>query len=361
MMKQRNPMLDLFRMVIMFMITLGHALVHGGGTPDLFTPAYYTTNTLIMFLYVHVDCFIIMSGYLGADKNFKCSKWLRLWGQMLFWSLVLFFLCSAIESNFQIKELVKSIMPFTQQRYWFMTAYLLMYLLTPLLNKLIQAMKKNEYRRSLIVYFAIYILLQNLIAWREFTAVNSLSPLFFCFLYMLGGYFRKYPPERKIKWPLIYILSCIIRCVYFFGASAITVRTFGEPLGETLLNGYTSFLVIIGAVALFMTFATAEIRFRERSAKLLAFVSPLMLGVYLIHDNPSLREPLWDVLNLARFINTWYLIPMCMLSSIVIFSVCIVLEWCRVKIFSVCKIDWLLTAAGEKIDRALDGEHKRLI
>ena len=347
---KRNVSLDLFRVIIMFMIVLGHSLVHGGilEKTELFTPSYYMSNTLMIFLYVHVNCFVILSGYFGCNKDFSFSKWAKLWAQVFFWSVALYFF------SYKLKELVKSLLPFTQQRYWFMTTYLLMYLLTPLLNKIIQTINIHEYRKGLLVYFSVFILLQNMVPWREFTGVNHLSPLFFCFLYMIGGYFRNYPPNRKINWLMIYIGSCIIRCLYFFGISAITYRYLGESLGETLLNGYCSFLTVIGAVALFMTFATIKANFNEQVTNLLTFLSPLTLGVYLIHGNPSMRSIIWNNLGLIKFIDKWYLLPMLLFISVLIFVVCFILEWVRTKLFSFCKLDLLASAIGQKLDALLN-------
>lgn len=354
---KRSVLLDIFRCLIMFMIVLGHSLVHGGILEgvEVFTPAYYGSYSLAIFLYVHVDCFVIMSGYLGYKKDFSCKKWFKLWVEMFFWSVLLFFIVSVlVGEGFTIKELVKSLMPFTQQRYWFMTTYLLMYLLTPLINKAIDRFDKMTFRKILIIYFVIFIVLQNVLFWREFTQVNERSPLFFCFLYMIGAYFNKYPVQRKIPWLWIYIGSCVIRIIYYFGISWITIPIFGKPVGETLLNGYCSFLTIIGATALFLTFATAKIKCENRVWGIFTVLSPLTLGVYLIHDNASVRVPLWKFLNLARFINSGYLIVTLIVTSLIIFAICIIMEWVRLKVFAFIKLELLIEKIGGKLDYLLN-------
>lgn len=357
MISKRNVSVDIFRAIIMFMIVLGHSLVHGQilEKVELFTPAYYASYSLMFFLNVHVNCFVIMSGYFGHKKKFSCAKWMKLWSECFFWSVTLFFVVSNLsEEGIVLKELVKSLMPFTQDRYWFMTTYLLMYLLTPVLNNAIDALDKKTYKKLLIICFAVYIVLQNVIFWREFTRVNNSDPLFFCFLYMIGAYFGKYPTRRKIPWLWIYIGSCAIRIVYFFGGSFITASLFGEPTGETLLNGYCSFLTIIGAVALFMTFVTANIPSGKHISRIFATLSPLTLGVYLIHDNASVREPLWRLLDLTRFIGSGYLIAILFITAIGIFAVCIALEWVRTKIFVFTRLDRLAATIGNKMDECLE-------
>lgn len=357
MINKRNVALDIFRVLIMFMIVLGHTLVHGGilEKAELFTPTYYVVNSLMIFLYVHVNCFVIMSGYLGYQKKFSWTKWIKMWSGVLFWSVVLFFLISNLTGQSVIsKELIKSFMPFTQERYWFMTTYLLMYMLTPLINAAIRELDQISYRRILIICFMIYIVLQNVIFWRNFTKIGNSDPFFFCFLYMIGAYFAKYPLQRRIPWVWIYIGTCVLKMAYFFGVSSITVFLFSEPIGETVFNGYCSVLTVIGATALFMTFATINIEFKKNVSHLFSFLSPLTLGVYLIHDNPSVREPLWEFFDLTRFINSGYLIVVLFASATVIFVVCIVMEWIRSEIFIFMKLDEIILCIGNRIDRFLE-------
>lgn len=318
---------------------------------------YFSINriaaeSLMSLLYVHVDGFVLLSGYLGYEKKFSCTKVCRLWLQILFWSATLFFAVSLIWGNgINFKEMIKSLMPFTQQRYWFMTTYLLMYLLTPVLNAAIGGMDRNQYKMALILYLAVYVMLQNIIVWSEFTTVNPHSPLFFGFLYMMGAYLHKYPIKRKIHWFLIYVVSRCIEIVYKLVITAITLPRYGEPMGETLLSGYGSVLTVIGAVALLMTFANMQIKCNDKVSKLLVFASPLTLGVYLIHDNGSLREPLWALVNLPRFADKGYFIPMAWLASIVIFTICIALEWVRSKLFEIAHLDNLADKVGIKADK----------
>lgn len=353
----RDTSLDILRSLIMFMIVLGHSLLHGGvlDNAGVFSATYFVGFSLSAFLNVHVDCFVLLSGYLGYQKQFTFRKVLKIWLQVFFWSVALFFFVSLVQGNgIQIKEMVKSFLPITQQRYWFMTTYLLMYLLTPLLNSAISAMNRWQHKQVLMLYLLAFIVLQNIVFWRNFTGVSSISPLFFCFLYMVGAYFHKYPVDRKVPWLLIYIASCGISATYRFVVTAITLPRFGEPMGETLLGGYCSVLTVIGAIALFMTFATAKIRFSEVMTKIFAYISPLTLGVYLIHDNASLRAPLWSVLDLVRFIDSGYLVPLLLLASLAIFTVCIILEWLRSKLFEVCRLNALTNFIGEKLDNMMN-------
>lgn len=256
----RNLSLDLLRVLIMFMIVIWHSIVHGGVLEKipLFSISYFGVYTLMAFLIVHVNCFVLLSGYFLSTKKFRLSRVLELWIQIFFWSVILYFITTMIQGNpIEVKELVKSLMPFTQQRYWFMTTYLLMYLLLPFLNITIKAMTKQQHKMCLLVYFMVFICLQNIIMWREFTSVNERDPLFFCFLYMIGAYMKKYPIKSRVPWLLIYIICSLINVASRFILTWITNPIFGETI-DGIFNSYISITSVIGAVSLFMTFASLK-------------------------------------------------------------------------------------------------------
>ena len=59
-------------------------------------------------------------------------------------------------------------------------------------------------------------------------------------------------------------------------------------------------------------------------------MSPYILGVYLIHDNPLIRPLLWNnLIHPKEYIQQPFLIPYCLVTSIVVFAVCIGIEWLR--------------------------------
>lgn len=316
----------------------------------LFSGSYYLSNLLTAFLNVHVNCFVLLSGYFLSTKKFRLDKALDLWGQMLFWSIILYITIMMIQgSPFELKELLKSLMPFTQQRYWFMTTYLLMYFLTPFLNITISTMTKRQYKLSLLIYFVIFICVQNIIIWSNFTSVSSSDPLFFCFLYLVGAYIRKYPLKKKVLWLWVYIACCLITAGSKFILTAITLPIFGEPVGETVFSGYSSITNVIGAVSLFMVFVNLKVHVDSKVGTMLQRISTLTLGVYLIHDHPNVRSYIWNLFQPWSFVGSAKCFLVLIIDSIVIFIVCCILEWVRQKLFEIVGINKVICSLGNKI------------
>ena len=144
---ERNVSLDVLRVLCMFLIVLGHAMFHGHVLQAL-TPNSVNdcmTSVLRAFLSVHVNCFVLLSGYFLCTQEFRPVRFFAIWGQAFFWSAALYLLLCIGGAPFEGKTFLKACLPFTQKRYWFVTTYLLMYALAPLLNAAARAMSRRQH------------------------------------------------------------------------------------------------------------------------------------------------------------------------------------------------------------------------
>lgn len=64
------------------------------------------------------------------------------------------FVCISGIVPFEIESLLRVCLPFTQQRYWFVTTYLLMYVLIPLLNAAIHTMSQRQHAFFIATFFS---------------------------------------------------------------------------------------------------------------------------------------------------------------------------------------------------------------
>lgn len=80
-MEQRNRGVDLLRMVAMWMVVILHILNKGGalGASAPLSTGRETALLLDMAAYCAVDCYGIISGYVGAGHRFRYSGAVALW------------------------------------------------------------------------------------------------------------------------------------------------------------------------------------------------------------------------------------------------------------------------------------------
>ena len=72
-------------------------------------------------------------------------------------------------------------------------------------------------------------------------------------------------------------------------------------------------------------------------------VAPFTFGVYLIHDHLLVRDWLWKILSLTSYANQWIFVLMVIVACLLIFVICIVIDYFRKKLFSFLHIDDLVT------------------
>ncbi|OUN80295.1 hypothetical protein B5G06_11810 [Flavonifractor sp. An52] len=344
-MKQRNISLDVLRILIMFMIVAGHALYHGGilKTVTPFSIEYYIANFIEALLVVHVNCFVLLSGYFLSKKQFSFKRIFLLWGQMLFWSVLLFAVIFILNGSktIDVKEVVKSFLPFTQQRYWFMTTYLLMYILVPFLNAAIEYMPKRKLQCALAMWFSVFVLLQNVFFWRNFTYFEIRSPLFFAFLYLVGAYIRKYGFSIKIPWVWGYILFTCVITLSQIVLDKLGITVFLSPDGRSLLYAYNSVTVVLSSVCFFMVFLNHKITYSSKLGRITSLIAPLTLGVYLIHDHPNVREYIWEWLHPSAFSHSGIVMIIIVFVDVaLIFCVACLME--KIRIYIAHKIATLI-------------------
>ena len=87
----RNYGIDLLRIVSMFLVCLIHVLGHGGvlGATSRLSAEYEIAWFLGICAFCAINCFAMISGYVGFNKKFKFSNLVNLWLQVVFYSVLI--------------------------------------------------------------------------------------------------------------------------------------------------------------------------------------------------------------------------------------------------------------------------------
>lgn len=350
---KRAANLELLRILCMFMIVLAHCIGHGG-IADSVELAGINKQLIAMIqalISVLINCFVLISGYFLSQGQFRIRKFLDIWVTALFWSALLTSVCmfSGL-TQFSLTTLIKAFLPFTQQQYWFITTYLLMYLMVPMLNAAANHLEQRQFATFLITFFLVYFLLQHMVFWREFTQMGIRDPLFFAYLYMVAAYVRRFPIQKKHRWFLGYFLLCV-----GIWLSGMASRLIPEPIEVSFAaTGYNRPLVVLASIFLFMGFESLEIK-HDFLEKMILSVAPLTFGVYLIHDNNAVRSLLWKALFIPdELAADIMVVPKVLLISVMVFLGCLPLEAMRKKLFSTMRVSSLCENIERWINAALD-------
>ncbi|MEN6414755.1 MAG: acyltransferase [Veillonellales bacterium] len=334
--KHSHTGFEALRILAMLMIVSLHYLGHGGVLQA--TP--YSTNYLLgwfinAFCKVGVNCYVLISGYfLVKSSDFKIKKACDLWIEVFFYSAGIFLLFYSLNIiPLSTKGLLKSFLPIKLEAYWFVTAYMGLYILYPYLNKLITNLSKRDYQKFIFVLLGIFSIYS--FVGDTFHVVGGSSLIWFIVLYCIGGYFRLFDDfSNKNKMFLFYVIMSI-----FIFITKITLYSIGSHFGFATKGGseifyaYNSPILLCSSVALFLFFKNVTVD-RIWLLHLINFFAPLTFGVYLIHDNDFVRANIWRYwLNTPAFYDSQYFLLHYIMSVISVFVICALIDKIRQSIF----------------------------
>ena len=298
--QRRNIAFDILRIIAMLMVTMLHITGHGLGGVEIeaFSGTYWIVLIFNTFSLVAVNCFVLISGYFLSQKNVSLKKIVALWFQVWTYSVAIYLVLCAmpgVDVNFSIPALVECLCPLLSNQYWFFTCYLLLYLFSPVLNRLIAVWDQQEHQKILIALIAVFSVIPSINIWGDSFGTNrGYSLVWFSVLYFIGGYIRKYPLHLPVHPALVYAVPSVVLCALH---SAITAWNPGIGSLEEILTNQTSYngpLVLCASVGLLIWAQNSSPRSNAWIIKVITTSASLTFGVYLLHDHGTIRQVLWN-------------------------------------------------------------------
>ena len=337
----RQSNFELMRIISMFMIVLWHVIFH----TNMFYNTSGTTGYIIEFIYliiiVHVNSYVLVTGYFQYNKKIKPKKIWGLIGSVWFYNILFTFIAMAFKlQKINKVEFLENTSILNINSYWFINYYIILYVLSPFLNKMIFSLKQSEHRRLILILYVAFSIIPTITKQR--TLENTgLSIISFIFLYLLGAYFGKYKIKDSYHFKRnsnikngtiffsLFLLFGIIGFVFYrFGLDLIkSDNIILNDFGQTITMSATTFsapIIILESVFYFLFFETISIQ-----SNFIGKISKFMFGVYLVHENYYVCNNIYKIKQLNLYSNEPIVIIRAILTSIVIFFISIIIEMIR--------------------------------
>lgn len=344
---QHNYGIDLLRIAAMLMIVAHHFSLHSGIS---FEPG--SGNDILMQILAlggktGVNIFILITGFYSSGRV-RHRKILDLIGCSMIYSIVLTVAAIMMGSvGISKKLLLKAAVPLLfGDTYWFITTYLELYILIPVLNIATEKLSKNTYRNYLILFTALLCILPKVAGC--FIHVNDLgynALVWFVYLYFLGAYLKRSAVPGKNTG-----LAALI-CIFVQAAASVMLQlgTIGGGLGKLLacaadysLNAPLPLLI---AVLMLIWFQSLNV---NRGRKLISLLGSATLGVYLFHDNVNFRGVLWQcVFGVCEGSGTWPFAVSALLSILTVMVLGFAVELLRTGVMTYLRSFVRRNRAGE--------------
>jgi len=304
----RNYSLDLLRLLATFMIVVLHVQLFGGLLqPRGLTLSFFPTILLESFCIVAVNCFVLITGFFMIHKTVNWRKLLSLVLEIAVISWIIFAVGSICGLRAPFKELLQHLFPTLSGCHWFISSYVILYVLSPWLNKFILSLNQQEcfYLLGLLfVLFSVWGLNPKI---SLIGVQRGYSVLWLAYIYFIGSVIRLYTP-LLVHPGKIYFLFSLLTVGY---ATLLCKFTFSI---RWAMN-YSSPFVLFASIALFYSFYRLQIN-SAFTTKVIKFFAPGCFGVFLIHTDLFLR-PLYKHLFEVQGYPSWIIT---LVGSVMIFA-----------------------------------------
>lgn len=354
---ERNHGIELLRIFSMLLAAVLHILKKGGviTASEGNLAAYSTVWLLEAAAYCAVNCYALISGYVGYSdrpKPLRLARCIELWLQVVFYSVIITTVyCIAGVGSVGVSDFADAFLPVTSKQYWYFTAYIGMFFFIPLLNALVRRLNRRALVSLCIMLIAVFSLYDTFASfWKKdpLALVGGHSPLWLGVLYIFGAAMKKLrvPESMSSKKALLIYASAAVFTALF----KITGDRLLRFVPGSLFVRDTSPTVLLCAAALLVAF----VRFKpgRKLTEFAVLFAPAAFGVYLLHVSPLVFEHV--IGNRFAFIGRlpFPLIPFAVLASAgVILAVGLAADKVRILLFKALGVPKLCRKAEKSIRR----------
>lgn len=299
---ERNYGIDLLRIIAMFFVVILHCLGQGGllYNTDLNSMQYKFVWFIEIFAYCAVDIFALISGYVcyrNKEKKIDFSNYINLWLQVVFYGIFVTVIFNIfIPQIISINDYIIVLFPLTNKLYWYFSAYTVLFLIMPLLNKIIRYISEKYLK---IIFFIIIIFVPLLdIIYKNSILANGYSASWIIILYILGASIKKYNIGKKIKYfQSLFFIGILYLITYLYKIYGLEISILNINLTKDLLISYTSPTVLLISILYLITFS--KINLGTTLKNIAKFIAPSAFSIYLLNN----QRLVWFHIMQNLFVN----------------------------------------------------------
>lgn len=351
----RNYSVDLLKIISMILVVILHLNLFGG----LIKSANDTGNILFKLMVnfyeeisiIAVNVFIIISSwFLCTNQTYtlKSKRILRLLVSMFFWYLVMTGVAYLLGIRPGFKELLFSV-PLIGKSYDFMAGYVILFFLSPFLNRLTNQLNQKSHKKLAIILFSVFCFFAP-ITMNQYVQVNrGYSFIWFVCIYLIVSFVRNHTQWDKRTWKWYLVVFLVLTVI---GTAARSLCPSSLPL-YVAQGHYNDPIIFLSALSCFLLFASFTIK-RHGVAKVIQFFVPLSVAVFFIHANMFI-EQWFKTQEFHAYINestVRYMVCLPLLA-LAIYIVCTLCEFVREWLFDKAGINKLIDRLSLSIDEHL--------
>lgn len=319
--KERQSNIELLRIVaIIGVIVLHYNNKEMGGAFGYVVPG--SVNQMILLVLESlfacgVNVFVLITGYFmcQSDKRTWIKPFQLVLQVMIYGAGMYVVRAILFRDGFHILDFLKTLVPSN----WFVVLYVVLYLISPYLNKMLRDTDGQGRKRMLMICLALFSMwpffvdVFEIVTKQSWMGLNSVGLLGdqagytiinFALMYLIGGYIRMNEEVQKDVSTISWVVTLFV---------LIGVISLLSTWDEGIAWSYCSPLIIAEAVVLFMLFKKIGIN----TNRIINRLSAAAFSVYLLHSYflPHIRieeyvqkSPWAMLLHIAISVSVIYII-----------------------------------------------------
>jgi len=211
--KGRDSNIELLRVIAMFLVLIVHSDFFSLGAPSkLDIQNNFLDSSLRVFFQslsiACVDIFVVISGWFGIRP--KVKGLLSYIFQCLFFLIGIYAFCLILGIAELSFDGIRGCFAATRLN-WFIKAYLLLYIISPILNAFIETASRNQFKWTLNFFYAFQFFYGWIFPSATAFIQDGYSTISFIGLYLMARYLRIYRPNfTALKSKIDVLLSLTV-------------------------------------------------------------------------------------------------------------------------------------------------------
>lgn len=329
---RRESSLELYRIILMFLIVAHHYVVNSSAwnvlNLDPLAPKSLFLLEFAAWGKTGINCFMMITGYFMCKSNITVRKFAKLLFIYWFYSITIYFIFVLTGYRpFLLKDLLKAVWPIQEIASNFYGTYIVFFLLIPFINILIRNINEKQHIMLTGIALFMYTFLGTIPG--IYVAMNYVS--WYIVLYLVASYIRLYPKKlfdnRKLwGWLALGSVAASILSVLVGAWAGVKLN---RIMFDYFLSDCNKILAVTNAVTSFLFFKNLRIPY----SPFINSYAACTLGVLQIHANSdAMRSWLWgDVVRAGKMYESDWMIPYAILAVAVIHIVCTAIEYLRLR------------------------------
>lgn len=295
---KRNANIELLRIISMSMVVMLHALGKSNLLVNVFEKG--GANPVIAWVFEAlsvgaVNIFILISGYFLIDSKFRLGRVIELVCQVLFYTIGSFAICYLLgvrpEGGITIYFLLKVFLPVQMDVFWFVTAYLVIYMLQPIISAGVKNISQKQFATVIALLLVYESVFKSVLPFKMEGDKAGYDVVWFLTVFLIGAYIKLYGfkyIKKASTGAILYLASTMLVLAERFALDFRVARLGRFKEIHEISFTYNHIFVLLASIGIFAFFVQKK-PLRSTASKIICAVSPMSLGVYLFHENISLR------------------------------------------------------------------------